>query len=136
MHQKLSKRRRRTVAIRIINATIRELTERLEKLIDTTDKHWTIKNMIRTSETLINAWITMKNLTEKKKRDSVAQKPQDNLGFGQDLTDLEREMIREWKKDSQPGYDTEELLKTGPSTEETLKKEGKRIRLAMEDDIA
>lgn len=138
MYQKLSRNGRRVTAIRIINSTIRELIDWLEEFINEIDKYRITKNLGRISETLINAWTTMKNLTKRERKDSIALTSQNNLQTTQEdlSSDWKLRQARKWKKENQPGYNTEKILRTGPSTEKVLEQEGKRIRQAMEDDLA
>lgn len=67
----------------------------------------------------------------------MALAPQNNHSASQDLSpDWELAQAKEWEKEDQPGYDTEELLRARPSTEEALQEEAERVRLAMKEDIA
>lgn len=129
---------RRTTAIRITTSTIRELTERLDELINSANQYQTTKNIQKTSETLINGWTILKNLAEKKKKkDSVAPQPQYNQGqYGHDLSpEWEWKTARKWKNSDHPEYDTEEILKAGETTEEALWKKTKRVQQALAKDI-
>lgn len=137
-HQELSKTERRTRAIWITTNVIKELTERLEELIEITNKYHTTKNINKTSETLINGWTILKNLAEEKKGDSMAYESQNNQGsYSHDLSSQWKwKMTKEWKDNDEPEYDTEKLLKARESTKADLRKKANRIQQAMNRYIA
>lgn len=117
---------------------IRELTDRLNKLVNFFTKYKINKTIGRTSETMINSWITLKNLAEKKRENSMTRKPQNNLGqCGHDLSpDWERHAVQEWENSEDPGYDTEDVLKAEEATEEVLREEKKQVQQRLEENIA
>lgn len=140
MLQRLSKNGKRTIAIRITTNFIRELTERLDKLINQSSKYHIKRNLICISEILINGWTIMKNLTERKREDNIA--PATMLQYNQaridpDLSsDWKLQQTQDWKNSEHSGYDTEEILREEGSTEKVLVEETEQVEQVIEEDIS
>lgn len=114
--RRLSKTERRTIEIKIIIRLIRELSERLEKLVTITEKYHITKNIARISETLNNGWTTLKNLQEEKKGGGLTRTtPQNNHGsYGHDLySDWERKVAQKGKDESSEGYNSTDIIGAG-----------------------